>query len=69
MEDESIDVETLEKLNEVMLTEFPVFAMNEDYILALSIIINQKLEAISSALQKYDEYIQIPEPEEPLSFS
>ena len=41
---ESMDLESKSLLMDKMLIEFPVFALNEDYMKALALIIQQKLD-------------------------
>ena len=48
--EEALDQEVISKLDDLMLIEFPVFALNEDYMRALAIIIEHKLEQIRSII-------------------
>ena len=48
--EDALDQEVTSKLDDLMLLEFPVFALNEDYMRALAIIIEHKLEQIRSII-------------------
>lgn len=48
--EDTLDQEVISKLDDLMLIEFPVFALNEDYMRALAIIIEQKLEKIRAII-------------------
>mgnify|MGYP006893290846 CR=1 FL=1 len=43
-------METLNKLSDMMLIQFPVFSLNDDYIRTLGMIIDSKLDFIRETL-------------------
>ena len=47
---ESMDLESKSLLMDKMLIEFPVFALNEDYMKALALIIQHKLDQIKNII-------------------
>ena len=53
-----MDFEAKSLLVDKMLIEFPVFALNEDYMKALALIIQQKLDQIKSIIGNKQSEIQ-----------
>ena len=45
-----------------MLVEFPVFALNEDYMKALAITIQNKIDQVKNIIEEKQQMLIMPEP-------
>ena len=61
--DESLDVVDT-TLSDKMLVEFPVFALNEDYMKALAITIQNKIDQVKNIIGEKQQMLVTPEPVE-----
>ena len=61
--DESLDVVDT-NLSEKLLVEFPVFALNEDYMKALAITIQNKIDQVKNIIGEKQQILRTPEPVE-----
>ena len=53
--DESmLDMETLSKLKDKMLVDFPVFALNDDYLKALGYILQDKINLLKEIINDFE---------------
>jgi len=59
--DESLDLIDA-SLSDKMLVEFPVFALNEDYMKALAITIQNKIDHIKNVIEEKQQSLIMPEP-------
>lgn len=59
--DESLDLIDA-SLGDKMLIEFPVFALNEDYMKALAITIQNKIDHIKNIIEEKQQSLIMPEP-------
>ena len=61
--DESLDVVDT-NLSDKMLVEFPIFALNEDYMKALAITIQNKIDQVKNIIGEKQQMLVTPEPAE-----
>jgi hypothetical protein len=61
--DESLDLLDA-SLSDKMLVEFPVFALNEDYMKALAITIQNKIDQVKNIIEEKQQMLIMPEPVE-----